>query len=215
MSAVKIGGVWKTPSTAFVKVGGVWKTVSTVSTKVGGSWKISTLGGAPAPELAYVSTGVFEVTNSDLTGVYTTTLVSGSGTVTQSTVGGKRRFTISGDTARFAVTFSYAVGSPQSAPDYMERKKYSYSCRTVSQTCYQSCNCRLEGGNCYCAPGPCAANCPPNGQCGCTGATPCQCGSIGTVVCDSCPYDCSYQDCDVLINEPGYTNSGTEWYKVA
>lgn len=215
MSAVKVGGVWKTPSTAFVKINGVWKTVSTVSVKTGGAWKVTTLGGAPAPELAYVSTGVFEVTNTDLTGVYTTTLVSGSGTVTQSTVSGKRRFTISGTNARFSVTFSYAAGSPQSAPDFMERKSYTFSCRQVPYSCCSSCNCRLEGGNCYCVPGPCTGGCPASGQCGCGGANPCTCGSIGTVVCDSCCSTCYNEVCDVLIDQPGYTNSGSEWYKVA
>ena len=84
----------------------------------------------------------------------------------------------------------------------------------VPQSCCNSCNCRLEGSTCYCTPGPCGGGCSANGQCGCGGANPCMCGSIGTVVCDCCSYDCSYPVYDVLINQPGYTNNGTQWYKV-
>jgi hypothetical protein len=41
-------------------------------------------------------------------------------------------------------------------------------------------------------------------------------GTIGYVVCDTCYYDCSYQVCDVLINQTGngYINNGSEWYKI-
>ena len=220
MSGVKVGGVWKTPASAAVKVGGVWRTAATTSVKVGGVWRTTTLGSAPMPEITYVSTGIFEVSNTESTGVYTATLVSGSGTATPSTVAGKHRYTLSSANARFALTYQYAAGSPVSAADFMERKAYTYSCRTVPATCYNPCNCRNEGGNCYCVgPDPNTGGCPagtsPNGQCGCGGGSPCMGGSIGTTVCDQCPYDCSYQVCDVLIDQPGYTNSGTEWYKVS
>lgn len=208
MSGVKVGGVWKTPSTASVKVGGTWKTVGAVSVKVGGTWKLTTLGSAPAPEIAFVSPGVFEVTNT-MNGVYTTTLVSGSGTVTQSTVDGKRRFTIDGTTARFAVTFSYAAGGPQSAPDYMERKPYAYSCRQEGYSCCSGCNCQAV----------CSGSCSSNpadggyGQCGCGGSSPWFKGTV-SVQCQTCCSTCYREVCDVLINEPDYQNSGSDWYKV-
>lgn len=218
MSGVKVGGVWRTPATVSVKVAGAWRTAATVSVKVGGAWHVSTMGGAPAPVMTYVSAGVFEVSNTEA-GVYTATLVSGSGTATQTTVGGKIRFTLSEKTARFSVTFAYAVGAPQSQPDYMERKEYAHSCRTVPETCGSPCNCSLVGSNCYCvAPGPsgCPAGTTPNNECGCAGtSTPCMGGSIGHIECQICYSDCSYEVCDVLINEPDYTNSGSEWYKVA
>jgi hypothetical protein len=216
MSGVRVGGVWKTPTTTSVRVGGVWKTASVVSVKVGGVWKTTTLGGAPPPVIEYVSTGVFEVANTQ-DGIYTTSLVSGSGSVTQSTVNGKRRFTLSGANSRFSITFSYAAGAPQSVASFMERKAYEYSCREVPYTCCSACNCRTEGADCFCV-APDADGCPPgtspNGQCGCGGATPCMGGSIGTVVCDTCCSTCFETVCDVLIDQPGYINSGTEWYKV-
>jgi hypothetical protein len=214
MSGARIGGEWKTPSIVYTKVGGQWKIVGQSFTKVSGTWRTTTFGSPPpSPVMSYVSTGVFSISNYDPTLTYTATLISGSGTATFNASNG--RYTLSSTNARFSVTSRYAPSAPASDPDFMERKSYTYSCRTVPQTCYSSCNCRLEGGNCYCVAGPCPGNCPPNGQCGCGGAFPCTCGSIGTVVCDSCPYDCSYTVCDVLINQPGYTNSGTEWYKVS
>jgi len=220
MSGVKVGGVWKTPASAAVKVGGVWKTVATSSVKVGGTWRTSTLGSAPAPIIAYISTGVFEVTNTADTGVYTPTLISGGGSANSSTVAGKRRYTLTNTTARFSLTYSYAAGAPQSAPDFMERRPYTYSCRDAPYTCCSPCNCRNEGGNCYCTgPDPNTGGCPagtsPNGQCGCGGGAPCMGGSIGTTVCDDCCSTCYETVCDVLIDQPGYTNSGSEWYKVA
>jgi hypothetical protein len=222
MSGVRVGNAWKTASNASVRVGGAWKTVSTVSVRVGGAWKVSTLGTAPPPIITYVSTGVFEVANTDLTGVYTTTLLTGSGTANQSTFNNKRRFSLTSENARFSVTFSYAAGAPQSSPGFMERLAYTYSCRLgapYSCNC-GPCNCRTEGGNCFCV-APDANGCPPgtspNGQCGC-GSTfpnlPCMGGSIGTFVCDTCCGTCQDQICDVLIDQPGYINSTTEWYKV-
>ena len=173
-----------------------------------------------APVMAYFSTGVFSISNYNPTLIYTATLTTGSGTATLNTSTG--RYTLSGADSRFSVVAKYGAGAPESTADFMERNAYSYSCRTVSggQTCV-SCNCGLVGGNCYCAaPGPsgCPAGTTPNGQCGCGGGTPCMGGSIGTVVCGSC---CTNNPpvtvCDVFIDESsgGYTNSGTEWYKVS
>jgi len=217
MSGVKVGGVWKTPASAAVKVGGVWRTVATSSVKVGGVWRTSTLGSAPAPIIAYITTGVFEVTNTADTGVYTPTLLTGGGSANPSTVGGKRRYTLTSTSARFSLTYSYAAGSPQSAQGFMERKPYEYTYADYPATCYNPCNCTTVGYTAYCIAGPCPAGCPANGQAGC-GTTqpnePCMCGSLGTQSCESCPYACTDRRYDVLINQPGYINSTTEWYKV-
>lgn len=208
MSGVKIGGAWKIPTTTSVKVGGAWKTASVVSVKVGGAWKTTTLGGAPPPVMTYVTTGVFEVSNTT-DGIYTATLVSGAGTATQSTVNGKVRFTLSGANARFAITFAYAVGAPQSVPDYIERKAYTYSCRQEGYECCSGCNCYpVCSGGCSSD-----SSCGGYGQCGCSGASPWFCGTV-SVVCSTCCTTCYREVCDVLISQPGYTNSGTEWYKV-
>ena len=217
MSGIKVSGNWKDPSVVYYKHDDQWKTVAQTFIKVNGVWKITSLGGPPpSPIMSYVSTGLFSISNYDPTLTYTAALVSGSGTATFSSSNG--RYTLSGANSRFSITSRYAPGTTESDPDYMERKSYTYSCRTVARTCYTSCNCSLVGGNCYCGPpGPsgCPAGSTPNGQCGCGGAYPCMYGSIGTVVCQSCPYACNYTVCDVLINQPGYTNSGTEWYKVS
>ena len=90
------------------------------------------------------------------------------------------------------------------------RKPYAYSCRTVSQTCYQGCGCYAV------CPKPCSSD--PNqggwGQCGCPPSAPY--GGPVDVYCNQCAYDCSYQVCDVLINQTGngYINNGSEWYKI-
>jgi len=212
MSGVKVGGVWKTPASAAVKVGGVWRTVASSSVKVGGAWRTSTLGSAPAPVIAYISTGVFEVTNTADTGVYTPTLISGGGTANVSTVDGKRRYSLTSVDARFSLTYSYAAGAPQSAPAFMERREYNYSCRENPYECCvgcQPCSVTCSGG---CSGSPC----PPGvgqgyGECGCPTY---YCGTI-TVNCSTCCSTC-YGDpiCDELIDEPGYINSTTEWYKV-
>ena len=175
-----------------------------------------------APVMAYFSTGVFSISNYNPALVYVATLTTGSGTATLNTSTG--RYTLSGADSRFSVVAKYGAGAPESTADFMERNAYSYSCRTVDggQSC-SSCNCRLEGGNCGCSPpdpntGGCPPGSSPNGQCGCGGSHPCMYGSIGTVVCDSC---CTPNPpttvCDVFIDESsgGYTNSGTEWYKVS
>lgn len=213
MSGVKVGGVWKTPASAAVKVGGVWRTVASSSVKVGGVWRTSTLGSAPAPIIAYISTGVFEVTNTASTGVYTPTLLTGGGTPEVSTVGGKRRYQLTGVDARFSLTYSYAAGAPQSAPAFMERREYNKSCRPNPYECCPS--CPPCGYTCsgYCTGGE---PCPPGSgqgfqECGCPTFF---CGTI-TTWCSSCCTTCYGEPiCDVLINEPGYINSTTEWYKV-
>lgn len=166
-----------------------------------------------APEMAYVTTGTFEVSNTVSGAVYTATLVSGSGTATQSVVNGKVRFALSSTTARFSVTASWTVGGTASAADYMERKPHANSCYTPSWQC--NCNC-YSTGNCWCvAPGPsgCPAGTTPNGQCGCGGGSPCMAGSIGETICN-CSTCYGSQVCN-LIDAPGYTNSGSEWYKVS
>ena len=127
MSAVRVGGEWKTPANTYVRVDGAWRTVAVMSARVGGNWLTTTFSAPPAaPIMQHVGTGVFEVSNTLDNVVYTASLDSGSGTASQSIVGGKVRFTLSSVNARFAVSTGWASNAPQSAPDYMERKAYTY-----------------------------------------------------------------------------------------
>lgn len=217
MSGVKVGGLWKTPSIVYTKVGNQWKIVAQTFTKVNGVWRTTTFGSPPsAPIMGYISTGVFNITNYDSTLVYQATLISGSGTATLNTSTG--RYTLSSANARFSVVARYAASSPASGQDFMERRAYTYSCRTVPQTCCETvcieqCTCGCSG------PDPNTGGCPagssPNGQCGCGGSSPCMFGCIGCKTFGQNCFDCTYTVCDVLINQPGYINSGTEWYKVS
>ena len=216
MSGIKVSDEWKTPSVIYYKDNDQWKIVAQTLVKVNGVWKITTFGSPPAsPIMSYVSYGVFSISNYDSTLTYAATLLTGSGTATLNTSTGV--YTLSSTNSRFSVTSAYAVGATTSDPDFMERKAYTYSCRTVPQTCCQT--CCIVPGYCYCGPpGPsgCPARSTPNGQCGCGGAVPCMYGTISCQQYGACNcYNCSYTVCDVLINQPGYTNSGSEWYKVS
>lgn len=169
-----------------------------------------------APIMAYISTGVFEISNtitSDVT--YNTALVSGSGTATASTVNNKIRYTLSSTTARFSITAQWTAGGSPSAADYMERKPYSYtpdtrySCTVCGNPygCWKSCGCECSGGGCGCYGNSGASW----GQCGCPGN---MCWyNWGT--CQDC-YQTTCGSAPTLIDETanGYTNSGTEWYKL-
>jgi len=163
-----------------------------------------------APTMAYISTGVFSISNYNPTLVYVATLTTGSGTATLNTSTG--RYTLSGADSRFSVVAKYGAGAPDSDPDFMERKAYTYSCRQVQRTgtrpccCYATCNGYCTGGE----------PCPPGvGQgfqeCGCPTFF---CGTI-TVTCGTEEYTYFEEVCDVVVPQPGYTNSGTEWYKVS
>lgn len=158
--------------------------------------------------------GWFQISNPVVDAIYTTTLVSGTAGITPSA---SNKYFMTNTNTRYSITASWYVGGPESAPGYMERKPHAFGPRLVSATCGYSCNCHTEGVTCFCA-APDGGGCPPgtspNGQCGCGGAAPCMGGSLGYTVCDTCYSDCSYYVYDVLINEPGYTNSGGEWYKV-
>lgn len=169
-----------------------------------------------APVMAYFSTGVFSISNYNPTLVYVATLTTGSGTATLNTSTG--RYTLSGADSRFSVVAKYGAGAPESTADFMERNAYSYSCTTVSggQTCVST-GCTVTCGG-YCS----GTQCPPGvgqgyNECGCGGSTAYYCGSI-TVTCgQSCTNNPPVTVCDVFIDESsgGYTNSGTEWYKVS
>ena len=171
-----------------------------------------------APIMAYFSNGVFSISNYNATLVYVATLTTGSGTATLNTSTG--RYTLSGADSRFSVVAKYGAGAPESTADFMERNAYSYSCRTVSggQTCV-SCNCYLDAGcgGCIASPGQCpGGQLQSYGQCGCPGYMGWK--YYNGVVCGSCcTNNPDYQVCDVFIDESsgGYTNSGTEWYKVS
>ena len=82
-----------------------------------------------APVMAYFSTGVFSISNSNPTLVYVATLTTGSGTATLNTSTG--RYTLSGADSRFSVVAKYGAGAPESTADFMERNAYSYDCNTV------------------------------------------------------------------------------------
>jgi hypothetical protein len=209
MTNIKIFGEWKNQGASFVKVDNVWRSISRSFVKIDGVWRDSTFGSPPAkPIMQYVSTGVFQISNYNSALTYETIFKIGSGgTATLNTSNG--RYTLNGTWSGFDVISRYALGAPASAPGYMERKPYSFSCRIVPQTCSQACNCRAVC-NGFCSTDPCGGY----GQCGCQAPAIWFCGTVD-VVCDQCPYDCSYEVCDVLINEPGYTNSGTEWYKAS
>lgn len=158
----------------------------------------------PPPKATVVrsSTGVFQITNYKSMFLYTLTVTNG----TISNPDSSGYFNMSSANAICTITPSFGLNGPSTL---VERKSYTYSCRTVPQTCYQGCNCSVTCN------GGCSTNSACGGyqQCGCPTW---YCGTVD-VVCQSCPYDCSYTACDVLIDQSGngYTNSGTEWYKVS
>jgi hypothetical protein len=170
-------------------------------------------GGIPdKPIITYQNQiGRFTITNYNPNLIYSFSVNSGS--VTQTISGNSLTLALSsGDsTCTVSVYSQKRILGPLST---CTRKPYAYSCRTVSQSCGYGCNCRLQGGDCGCI--PCSQGGVKSDQCGCYGPTTCTTGSIGEVVCDTCYYDCSYQVCDVLINQTGngYINNGSEWYKI-
>lgn len=220
MSAIRVNGAWRTPSIVYAKVDGQWRIVGETFSRVNGVWRSTTFASPPdRPIMTYVSTGVFQISNYNSTLTYEAIFKTGSGgTATLNTSNG--RYTLNTAWSGFDVVARYAPGSPASAAGYMERKPYSFSCRQVFGTCCDTC-CELVGGNCGCVgagPSGCPPGSSPNGQCGCGGpGRECMTGTIGEVVCSSCNCrSCVVANpCDVLINEPGYVNSGTEWYKVS
>ena len=213
MSAIRIDGQWKTPSVVYARVEGQWKVVGESYSKVDGLWRQTTFAGPPPkPTMSYVSTGVFQVSNYNPALVYEAIFKVGSGSASFNSSNG--RYTLNGVNSGFDVIARYAIGSPASAAGYMERKAYSYTFREVPRTeTYYDQPCYLDAGG-FCNPGnvqPCAN--PSYGQLGCPTE---MCWTYyNGVVCTAYTrtvYDKVY---DVLINEPNYINSGTEWYKVA
>lgn len=220
MSGPKIDGAWKTPASVYVKIEGVWKIAAQTYSKIDGVWKETTLSSPPPqPVLEWVSGETFRIVGYNSSLVYQATLVSGSGTSSLNTSTG--RYVVSSSGAyKFNITASYAVGALVSTPGFMEKKLYSYGCRDATFQQPYDCNCATVGGDCGCLPpGPngCPPGSSPNGQCGCGNTfptLPCMFGSIGTVVCGTCYREaCCVEVCDVLVNEPGYTNSGSAWYR--
>jgi hypothetical protein len=211
MSAIKINGQWKTPSVVYAKVEGQWKIVGQAYSKVDGLWRQTTFASPPArPVMQYVSTGVFQITNYNSSLLYESQFVGGSGSASLNTSNG--RYTLNGANSAFNVVSRYASGSPPSEAGYMERKAYSYTFRLVprSETYFDQ-PCRLDA-DAFCNPGnvqPCAN--PSWGQWGCP-TEMCWIYYNG-VVCTQYSRTVYDQVYDVLINEPGYTNGGSEWYK--
>jgi hypothetical protein len=150
----------------------------------------------------------FVINNYDASLIYNLSVTAGTATRSGNTI------TLSSGDAICTVSCYSQKGITASTGTY-ERKSYTYSCRPVSQTCCDSC-CGWVG-SCSCGPAPCGPGGSPNGQCGCGGGVPCMYGTVPQYVCNSCNcHDCSYTVCDVLIDQTGngYTNRGTEWYKV-
>lgn len=216
MSGIKISGSWVPPTQVYSKVDGEWKIASQAFSKVNGQWYPTTFASPPdPPEISYVTTGTFEIDNYDPSLVYEAVYVSGSGTTSFNAT--NARFSLSGQTSRFEVVARYAAGAPASDPAFMERKRYSYTYRNVSYTVEECCpgQYRLDAA-CYCTDvwGNCYMGGTPSwGQCGCYDM--CWWYYNGVRCFQQCyPSRCCRQIWDVLINEPGYINSGTEWYKV-
>jgi hypothetical protein len=212
MSAIRVNGQWKTPSIVYAKVEGQWKIVGQSYSKVDGLWRQTTFAGPPTkPTMSYVSAGVFQISNYNSTLIYEAIFKVGSGSASFNSSNG--RYTLNGVNSGFDVVARYATGAPPSAAGYMERKAYVYDCRQVSYTESFSCNCSLDAGC-----GQPFQPCPPGqlpsfGQCGIDG--PMCWAYYNGVVCQTCTRTaCCQTICDVLRNESGYTNSGSEWYKV-
>jgi hypothetical protein len=213
----KINGTWRSQGFTSVKIGGQWRTIARSFIKVDGVWRTAGLGSPPEkPVIVYHSTGQFRISNYNSSLNYQTIYSSGPGT-NPSFNTSTGIYSLPDRNSAFFVSAAYAVGAPRSVEGYMERKAYRYSCRDIFGTCCDT--CCVQQCNCGCA-APDANGCPPgtspNGQCGCGGATPCMFGCIGCLQFAECNCrTCKIGEvCDVLINEPGYTNSGTEWYKV-
>lgn len=213
MSAIRINNAWKTPSIVYAKVGGQWRIVGETFSKINGVWRGTTFASPPdSPVMTYVSTGVFEISNYDDSLTYETIFKSGSGSASFNS--SNARYTLNGANSAFDVVARYAPGSPASKPGYMERKAYTYSCRQVSYTESYGCNCYLDAAiNC------CGDHCVgcANQSWGQAGCPTWMCWAYyNGVVCSTCTRTvCCRTVCDVLINQPGYTNSGSEWYKAS
>lgn len=217
MSAIRVDNAWKTPSIVYAKVAGEWRIVGETFAKINGVWKSTTFASPPdRPIMTYVSTGVFQISNYDPTLTYETIFKTGSGSASFNSSNG--RYTLSGTNSGFDVIARYVSGSPASAAGYMERKAYRYSCRQVSYTESFGCNCFLDAAIGCCGDFNCRP-CPPGmtGSWRQAGCKTFMCWAYyNGVVCSTCTRTvCCRTICDVLINEPGYTNSGLEWYKAS
>jgi len=204
MSGVKVGGVWRTTGNTYVKVGGVWRTVATVSVKTGGVWHNTDFTVPPAaPIMGWVSYGIFNVTNPVAGAVYTPTLISGGAGASWDE--GNKRFTLSSTVARFSVTAGWgatSTGIPQSAPDYMDRQA-----RTVDSVWIDFSQCSNPCGNCRTDVNPHTWSCGCGSGCNDSGG-----GQWGDCICRGPGYwtypDHSYAGA-------GYTDGGSEWWKVS
>lgn len=159
-------------------------------------------GFTPAkPTFSHTADGQFTIDNYNAQYQYSVSVSAGTFTRSGAVI------TLSATDAILYVTPTYVLTG---LTGQAERKAYTYSCRQVGYTCCSSCNCRAV------CTGGCSTNssCGGYGQCGCSAPAIWFCGTV-TVECDSCCGTCYNTVCDVLIDQPGYTNSGTEWFKVA
>lgn len=156
------------------------------------------------PTLSYYgTTGKFQITNYNSSYIYTISSGTRSGSIvtlpganTSATI--KAQSFSGGD---FSPTTTYE----QKSARYTEDTRYSYPCGTACDTC-QNCGCECAGGGCGCYPNASQSW----GQCGCPG-TMCWYGSYE---CNCRTTYCSGGSAPSLINEPGYTWTGLEWYKI-
>lgn len=151
------------------------------------------------PNLSYLgTTGRFTITNYNAAYIYSTT----AGTISGSTL------TLPSANSSATVVARSFAGGDASPGRYYENKAHSYTpdtryCTVTGQYCCET------GQYCHCGTdAPCDGQ--SWGQCGCPGPM-CWYGSYCTKYCDSVSCGGS---APALINEPGYTNGGSEWYKI-
>jgi hypothetical protein len=210
-----INGTWRKQGYAAVKIEGSWRPIIRSFVNINGTWFPAGLGVPPAkPTIVFLSNGFFQIQPYTASLTYERIFRGGSGDAIINTSNGVIQLT--GGNCSFDIVAKYGPKTPASVPTFIERKQRSFSCRAVSYT-ETVCDCRLDAqcGGCL---GP-GQSCPPGqsqswGQCGCPG--PMCWVYYNGVVCDICRTEtrCCRQICDVLVNEPGYTYTGTEWYRI-
>lgn len=156
------------------------------------------------PTIEYVSaTGKFRINPYNASLLYTIT----GGTRSGENLTLPSNFSESTIVAR---SFSGGDASPSTLyankfAEYTPDTRYRYQSGTTSCNCgYRACGCECAGGGCGCYGGA-----QSWGQCGCPGVM-----CWYNYGCDTCPTFATGGSAPELINQPGYTWSGTEWYKI-
>lgn len=185
-----------------------------------GAFKVVLLAGGTAkkpstPIMQYAGYGSFNISNYNSNLVYTARLITGSGSANLNV--GTGNYSLSSVTARFSITAKYPGASIESDLTYMERLAYE---RSYTQQCAPGCTngfaCCSEANwvPCDCA-APGTPGYSPNDECGCTPRGLWGRQGWGCKDPECCGFGLQCQQVDNgVINQPGYTNSGSEWYKV-